>query len=74
MCQSSERDVEKPCKDWIQKLRKPLKNDAKGKMMLAARKDIQLTITAEGPGEEEVIGVLSKLVESGFDEVIHFRV
>lgn len=45
-----------------------------GIMVLAARKDTQLTITAEGPDEEEAIEVLSKLVESGFDEVIHLRV
>lgn len=39
-----------------------------GIMMLAASHGTQLTIRAEGPDEEEAVGALSKLVESGFDE------
>lgn len=40
-----------------------------GVMMLAAGQGTQLTISAEGPDEEEAIEELSELVESGFDEV-----
>lgn len=40
-----------------------------GVMMLAAGQGTQLTISAEGPDEEEAIEELSELVESDFDEV-----
>ena len=39
-----------------------------GIMMLAASRGTELTIRAEGPDEEEAVEVLTKLVDSGFDE------
>lgn len=39
-----------------------------GIMMLAAGQGTELTITADGPDEEEAIEALLKLVENGFDE------
>ena len=40
-----------------------------GIMMLAANHGAQLTIRAEGADEEEAVEALSKLVDSGFEEI-----
>ncbi|MEA1938633.1 MAG: HPr family phosphocarrier protein [Pseudomonadota bacterium] len=37
-------------------------------MLLAASKDTELTITAEGPQATEVLAALAYLIESGFGE------
>jgi len=39
-----------------------------GVMMLAAAKDSQLTLFAEGPDEQDAINALSSLIENRFDE------
>ena len=40
-----------------------------GIMMLAANDGAQLTIRAEGSDEEDAVEALSKLVDSGFEEI-----